>query len=217
MKKIILISTILLGIILASSDSVFAEVVDTKVQQAQLELTENDDPSVSKLSITQVSNLDFGKQGIGITEMKFTASNVSVIQVTDIRGDAPGWTLSVSLGEFKTSQAEDANTLRGVELFYPSTVMTTTSGAIDPQDRTPESISTDSAFSADTIKGVVVSSSATPNSKTLFNASKLQGNGQWTANYGVGKVELKVPSGNLAGAYSADLTYTLADGPKGTD
>lgn len=204
--------SIVLGsfLILGSSVSL-AATADTMTKKAELTLSESTNPN--KLAITDSSDLNFGSKEIGLTDMLFTSQDAATIQVTDIRGDAPGWNLSLSLGEFTTSGSGTALTLKGVKLFYPAATMTTSAGAVNADNRVPTTLEPDSAFSSSDTKGVIIESSSTPSSKVLFNATEAHGNGQWTANYTAGQIELNVPSGNLAGDYSADLVYTLADTP----
>lgn len=204
--------SIVLGsfLILGSSVSL-AATADTMTKKAELTLSESTNPN--KLAITDSSDLNFGSKEIGLTDMLFTSQDAATIQVTDIRGGAPGWNLSLSLGEFTTSGSGTALTLKGVKLFYPAATMTTSAGAVNADSRVPTTLEPDSAFSSSDTKGVIIESSSTPSSKVLFNATEAHGNGQWTANYTAGQIELNVPSGNLAGDYSADLVYTLADTP----
>lgn len=211
MKKIVIASTLLLAALIVSGNQASAEAADTKEQKATVNLTENTDPSTSLLEITNASDLNFGSQAIGVNDMNFTDANSPSITITDIRGDAPGWNLSVSLGEFKDASAN--RTLKGVRLFYPAVTMTT-NATVAVADRTPAAIATDTSFSDTSIKGVLVDAAATPSAKTLVNAAAGKGNGQWTATYdATNKAELNVPAGNLAGNYVAALTYTLTDGP----
>lgn len=211
MKKSMIVSSLLLVGFIMGGHQAFAATSDTKTQSATVSLTESTDPN-SLLQITSASDLNFGAQAIGVSDMKFTDANSPSIVITDIRGEAPGWNVSVSLGEFTDST--NNQTLTGVQLFYPTVSMTTTSTAISVDDRRPSTIATDSSFSDSTIKGLLLDSQASPTSKTLINAAAKKGNGQWTATYDTSnKVELLVPAGNLAGNYSANLTYTLADGP----
>lgn len=211
MKKRVIASTLFMAALVVSSNQASAETADTKTQKATVTLTENTDPSTSLLEITSASDLNFGSQAIGVNDMNFTDENSPSLVITDIRGDAPGWNVTVSLGEFKT---KDTNrTLKGVRLFYPAVTMTT-NATVAVADRTPAATATDSSFSDSSIKGVLVDASATPSAKTLINAAAAKGNGQWTATYDASnKVELNVPAGNLAGSYEAALTYALTDGP----
>lgn len=212
MKKGFVISTLVLASLVVGGTAASAEVADTKDQKATVKLTENTDPSTSLLEITSASDLNFGSKAIGINDMNFTDDSATApsIVVTDIRGNAPGWNLTVSLGEFK--DASTSRTLKGVRLFYPTVTMST-NATVAVTERTPETLATDASFSDSSVKGILVDAAATPSAKTLINAAAGKGNGQWTATYDTAKAELNVPAGNLAGTYVADLTYTLNDAP----
>lgn len=213
MKKLVIASTLLMAALVVSGTQASAETADTKAQKAAVTLTENTDPSTSLLEITSASDLNFGSQAIGVNDMNFTDTNSPSVVITDIRGDAPGWNLTVSLGEFKDTTADSNRTLKGARLFYPAVTMTT-NATVAVADRTPAATATDSSFSDSAVKGVLLDSAATPSAKTLMTAAANKGNGQWTATYDTAnKVELNVPAGNLAGSYEAALTYTLTDGP----
>lgn len=211
MKKIMLSSSLLLLGFFIGGHHVLATTATTD-KKASVSLTESTEPNASLLEITSASDLNFGSQAIGVDNMIFKDVNSPSITLTDIRGDAPGWNISVSLGEFKTASGN--KTLKGVKLFYPYVLMTTTEGAIAVAERQPETIATDSSFDDESVKGVLIESLETPTAKTLMNAISGKGNGQWTANYiDKNQIELYVPTGNLAGDYTASLTYTLTDGP----
>lgn len=208
MKKIVVASTLLLAALIFSSNQASAEVADTKKPKATVTLTE---ATTSLLEITNSSDLDFGSQAIGVNDMNFTDTNSPIITVTDIRGNASGWNLSVSLGEFKDSTAK--RTLKGVRLFYPTVTMTT-NATVSVDERTPEALAKDKSFSDESVNGILVDAAETPSAKTLINSVAGKGNGQWTATYDTtNKIELNVPAGNLSGNYEAALTYTLTDGP----
>lgn len=220
MKKIILVSALLLGAILVSTNPVHAEetVTSTQAKTASVELTTSETDSL--LTITSASDLDFGSKAISTEDLKFTENNQPTLVVQDIRGEAVGWRVAASLGEFaQTNAAEGATAkkLKGVQLFYPKPAFSTGSTAINA-DQAPVGIETasETSFADATVTGVLLDASATPTSKVIINAAKGKGNGLWTATYGSGtdnKIELKIPAGNLAGKYQATLTYTLTDAP----
>lgn len=180
-------------------------------KEASVNLIEDpDDPSLLKIS--EASDLVFGSKAIGIEAIIFVETNVPKMTITDIRGEAPGWNLTVSLGEFL--DVSNNRILKGTKLFYPDVTMTT-NGTVNVAERTPETTNTDSSFKAGNVKGLVLDSSSIASPKVLFDASVGQGNGLWSATYNdASQIELLVPAGNLSGEYTATLTYTLGDTPK---
>ncbi len=227
MKKVLLTSAIVLGSLVATASAVSAaEVVDTtEGKTSSVGLTQGDDAD-GLLNITKASSLNFGSKEIEDTALNFTEDNAPMLTVKDIRGEADGWNVAVSLGEFTEVDAQgdpvvSGKKLKGVKLFYPAPVITTTSTAINP-DKAPVGITNadDVNFTDKSVTGVIVTADEVPSNKVLINAAKGFGNGVWTATYGgthegvvSPKIELQVPDGNLAGLYQADLTYTLSDGP----
>ncbi len=223
MKKVLLTSAIVLGSLVATASAVSAAEVDTTDgKTSSVGLTQGDDTD-GLLTITDASSLNFGSKEIGTTALNFTEDNAPTLTVQDIRGEADGWNVAVSLGDFEEVDALGApvasgKKLKGVRLFYPAPVLTTTATAINA-DKKPVGITNaaDVSFTDEAVTGVMVSAEAVPSSKVLINAAKGDGNGLWTATYGEtaadAKIELQVPEGNLAGLYQADLTYTLSDAP----
>lgn len=210
MKKIWFCCTLLLSTLIIG-ETVLAVDMEPKTQKATVNLIENTDPSVSLLEITKASDLNFGSKAIGITDMTLTEEQSPNLVITDIRGDAPGWSLSVSLGKFKDSS--NSRVLKGVQLFYPAITLTT-NATVDVAERTPETLSTDESFEDSFVKGLRINSSDTPSNKVLIKSVSGKGNGQWTGTYdATHKLELNIPAGNLAGNYESSLTYTLTDGP----
>lgn len=215
MKKLLLFNVLISSMMFLNDKEAFAaEIGESK--KASVILTQDESPGANLLSITQASNLNFGSKSITLDDLIFKTTEASTIQITDLRGSAPGWRLSVSLGEFTST---DNKKLSGVQMFYPSANFSTVEGAVNSDIRKPVSVtnSSDISFTDPNVKGVLLSASSTPSSQVLINAANEKGNGQWTATYALdNSIELKVPSGNFAGAYSANLTYTLTDGPSAT-
>lgn len=206
MKKVMLMSVLMCGLVITTTIGHAEEAS----REASVNLTESDEAS-GLLKITEASELNFGSQEIGIEDMLFKDESGPKLVITDLHGNAPGWHVSVALGEFEDEVQGLA--LKGVKLFYP-TVSMTTNATVNVTERMPATTASNDSFSKEA-KGLVIDAAAESAGKVLVNAAVGKGNGQWTATYDAGnEVELLVPSGNLAGNYVADLTYTLTDGPE---
>lgn len=135
--------------------------------------------------------------------------------VTDLRGTGSGWTLSLQLGEFKDNPANSTHTIKGATLSFPSV------NAITSDDVTYNSSLAPVAFAQTFAAGGA--------SANLMSADTGKGMGYWEARYNsreltysdnsksvVAPIQLTVPGDNYAGNYTADLTWTLADGGQQT-
>lgn len=158
------------------------------------------------LKITNATNLVFSDATISASDVVTTTTGDASISVQELSGNATGWTLQVELGVF----ADGTKTIPGAELFYPSVTPTTTTPG-DVSNILPTAVATDTAFQG-TATGKIISSGGA--ASTLVSAAQGKGYGSWTMTYGgADKIQLKIPTGQLAGNYVADLTYTLTDSP----
>lgn len=150
------------------------------------------------LRIDYVSNIDFGSQKISSETKKYTAVTPAKFfeaQVSDLRGNGAGWNLQVSYdSENPGFVSEDGTVLAGAELKLPAG---TAKSALDNQSQPAETAA------------VTVNAEA----QNIMTASKKAGLGTWEDQMDAQRISLKVPSGNLAGNYSATLVWTLTDAP----
>lgn len=159
------------------------------------------------LKITNASELIFDDATISEGDVVTITTDASSISIQELSGNAPGWRLSAELGQFTSTGSKVIN---GAQLFYPTVVPTTTTLG-DVSNILPQSEATDTAFTGEN-KGEIIDSEA--GAKTIVTASEGKGYGSWTMTYDeANKIQLKIPTGHLAGNYIADLTYTLTDGP----
>lgn len=154
------------------------------------------------LTIDAVSNFDFGTKKIDKITSTYDAvlsdGEVLGAQVTDVRGTGAGWNLTAKISAFEN--ADKTRILKGAEVTIPTGKVSTNS--ID--DSKP-----------------AVAQALTLNEKaaTVFSAAAESGMGTWANEFeGLGgedsKVQLKVPTGNYADTYTAEITWSLADAPK---
>lgn len=170
------------------------------------------DPTEGPLSVDYASSFNFGEQKVTGTSKVYHADldkfkdndgniveRTNFVQVSDNRGTAGGWQLSVTQGkQFTGANAEE---LKGAELSLNNVT------AVTPGSGTAPAVGT--------------SVTLTPGSASiLMTAAKDTGTGTWLARFGQnsenGKtsVQLKVPGAAAkATNYSTDLTWTLTDSP----
>ncbi|RKQ31519.1 WxL domain-containing protein [Oceanobacillus halophilus] len=86
--------------------------------------TDNSGP----LSIDYVPKLDFGKQTISLIDKTYHTKNVEpFIQVTDKRGEATGWTVTVSATPFES----DDDQLEGAKIKFQNATIVTHTNYVD--------------------------------------------------------------------------------------
>lgn len=151
------------------------------------------------LTIDAVSNFDFGKKKIDKVTSTYDAiaaeGEVLGAQVTDVRGTGAGWNLTAKISAFEN--AGKTRVLKGAEVTIPTGKVSTNS--VD-----------------DTKPAVAAGLTLNENPATIFSAATENGMGTWANEFeGLGeKVQLKVPTGNYADTYTAEITWSLADAPK---
>ncbi|SPP29515.1 putative LPXTG-motif cell wall anchor domain protein [Brochothrix thermosphacta] len=149
------------------------------------------------LTIDYVPHFDFGSVEIGEKPTVTAATNAKAsVQISDRRASGEGWSLTASLSEF-TDAEDKTQELKGVSITLPAGKATTTEGNVSPEAVT---------LAADL--------KANGESATIFKADENAGLGSWANVITPSDVKLSVGSGNLAGDYSATMTYTLANAPK---
>ncbi len=149
------------------------------------------------LRIDYISNIDFGTQMIsGKTETyQATApANMVEAQISDLRGTGAGWNLQVNYDPAQSGFSSADQTLKGAELTLP---VGQTKTVADSQSAAPAT------------NEITVNDDA----QNIMSAVKDTGLGTWADEMTTSQVKLKVPSGNLAGAYTATLVWTLTDAP----
>lgn len=217
-KKIILTTVLLSTSFLMGALTVHADDLSGK-STAKIDLTKqdpdhpvgpidpldpDDNPSSNQptgntgdLRIDYISNIDFGTQMIsGKTETyQATApANMVEAQISDLRGTGAGWNLQVSYDPAQSGFSSADQTLKGAELTLP---VGQTKTVADSQSAAPAT------------NEITVNDDA----QNIMSAVKDTGLGTWADEMTTSQVKLKVPSGNLAGAYTATLVWTLTDAP----
>lgn len=142
------------------------------------------------LVLNQVTEFDFGQQEISGQKVEYTLVDPTAAlptQISDLRGTGEGWNVSVAITKFLDGDKE----LKGAVLALPAGNLT----------------SSESQSAAPSANELTVNDSA----QTAITAAVDSGLGVWDKDYSGAK--LTVPQGNLAGNYSATLTWTLTDGP----
>ncbi|EPI03111.1 hypothetical protein D920_00319 [Enterococcus faecalis 13-SD-W-01] len=219
MKKIALTTLLLSSIILTGTITVHADDLNGQ-STAKIGLTKQDgdhpvgpidplDPdntpddsntptgNTGDLRIDYISNIDFGSQTISGKTETYTAkapANMVEAQISDLRGTGAGWNLQVSYDSTNSGFTSGDKTLSGAELFLPAGTSKTVQDSQSPAPTTNEITVNDSA-------------------QNIMTAATDSGLGTWADQMDTSKVTLKVPSGNLAGDYTATLVWTLTDAP----
>lgn len=186
-----------------SISSVSAAEIDAKDSQGTAAFTKGE------LTLDFVSSFDFGTHPISVDNEVYTAAPQKLddgrevpnyAQVTDLRGSAAGWTLSVQQkGQFVS--VKEGSELEGAQIKF-------TNGQVASESTsTPKDV----ANSAELAPGVT---------EKLVFSNIGEGTGTWV--YGLGddatkgsSVELAVPgkSFKAADAYKTVLTWSLSDVP----
>lgn len=191
-------------VILEADDSAVAPLDPTNPDNTTPFIPDPADPDNSgtgntgALTIDFLSNIDFGEQKITSNTETFKAKNEHpYVQVTDKRGTGEGWLLTATTTNF----TDDAKVLKGAQMSLKNGQVRT---KIDNQSAAP------------TTTDITLNGSVQP----VFSASEDAGMGTWLDVYegtdGANEnVTLRVPSGNLAGEYSATITWSLEDSPSG--
>ncbi|MGX7172598.1 WxL domain-containing protein [Enterococcus ratti] len=218
MKKIVL-ATILLSAVGLGSTVVHAE--DLKgTSTAKIGLSQqdpdhpvgpidpvdpDDDPNSNDptgntgvLRIDYISNIDFGKQTISGSTQTYAAQKPALrteAQVSDLRGTGASWNLQVNYdSENSGFQTQSGQTLKGAQLTLPVGTLKTVEN---------------NQSAAPTTSTVVVNTDA----QNIMTSDANTGLGTWADQMNTSEVSLQVPSGNLAGDYTATLEWTLTDAP----
>lgn len=144
------------------------------------------------ITLDQAPNIDFGQHNIETGAKTYTAETISnAIQVTN-PGVNSGWTVSVAASEFV---GDNDHTLKGA-------VLTIGQGTVSTEG--------ENQSTAPTATAVTTNSS----NQTIFAAADGNtGVGIWQSLPDKAATTLAVPAGNVAGAYKADLTWTLTNAP----
>lgn len=162
------------------------------------------------LQINFVSHLNFG------TDIKITSKNVTAnakntktpyFQVSDLRGNGEGWSLKVSLGEFKAAGSE--KTIPGATVAFNNGVAVTSNETND-----------NPATTSDLVLDVAGTS------KPMLTATKGNGRGTWLAAYPKtagavdnDKIVFNAPTNSIDANtdYTSVLTWQLTDTPDPTN
>lgn len=152
-----------------------------------VELTPGTSNPNGPLALNEVPGFDFGSNEIQATEQTYTTNADALLSVADTRGTGSGWNVTANITDF----SDGTHQLTGAEFTLPAVVPVTSGNATKPADGV----------------ATVLNSVDQP----ILNAQAGEGLGQWDSQYD--NAQLKVPSGNYAGAYIATIEWTLTDGP----
>ncbi|WP_127848400.1 WxL domain-containing protein [Lacticaseibacillus hulanensis] len=193
-----MINKSLLGFFVIAAGAVVAAVTGSNVQETQADTTTQASvtltmPADSKIAIISMPNIDFGSTEVSTSAKNVQAKSIDAPLSVDNPGFATGWAVDVQAGEF-TDSSKNVN-LHGAQIKF-------TGANVKPQVASNVSV-------APVAQSVTVASGA--DAQTLLNADKGTGVGAFDANFGSDNVSLDIPSGNVEGSYSANLTWTLTD------
>lgn len=218
--------TLLSGLLLGPLVSTTVNAEDVQTSNAQIEFTEpTDSPTIldpsdptedapvqtpeeddqvtgstGPLTIDYVSNLNFGTHEVDVAEATYQAENaLPYVQVSDRRGTAAGWNLTVQASNF-TSAGTDT---------LPGSYLTLSNG--DARSRL-------TGITAPVISNPIVVETAGA-AVQVANAPAGSGMGSWLSVWegtegANDNVELTVPQAAASvGTHTSTLTWTLADAP----
>ncbi|QMU08890.1 WxL domain-containing protein [Levilactobacillus suantsaii] len=174
-----------------SSSSSSSSVQTTTSTQAKSEFDTSADAAVS---LTSAPNFGFGANPTpngkdNVTYPALSADNPVEVSNPGVPG---GWNVQVKDSNFVTS---DGSVLGGAVLNL---------GAPDP-----EAANTGNPSAAPVANAVSLNGNGT--NEVLLTAPAKGGLGVWDSDFSLGDVTLDVPAGQLAGSYSANLTWQLGD------
>jgi len=187
---------------------------------------ENPDPTIpvvpgtpGPLSIDFASSFDFGTQEITSEDMVYSAAaqkykdatgnattGPNYVQVTDNRGTLAGWSLTVKMGDFASTDSASAGkpgaTLDGAKVYL--TNATIASASKTPADKVKTITTLDPNVQSDIVMGATDGNGAGTNLVDFGNDS--------TKDSSV-KLEIPGASTKLASSYKATITWSLSDTP----
>ncbi|MGX7418667.1 WxL domain-containing protein [Carnobacterium gallinarum] len=189
-RKLITSSVVLSAILVSVSiPTGLAFAATTASTKADVELTAGTGSGgAGPLNLDKAPAFNFGSQEIATTLKTYNADGDVPLTVSDIRGTGEGWTVNAKITTFASTD----RTLTGAEFILPAVVPTS------PEGNSPK---------PDDTKATTLNAT----DQQVFGAKKDTGLGQWKAKYD--KAELKIPSGNYAGKYSATIEWTLLAQP----
>jgi len=152
---------------------------------------DGDTGNTGALRIDWVTPFEFGSHELSSGTQIYTLERNEnpFVQVSDFRGTGQGWVLQVKASEFIN---DENKVLKGAELSLPA-------GTVSPYGEN-QSIKPES-------KAVVLSNELAE----IMVATQDGGMGTWANEFDKESVTLTVPSGNYAGDYQAEITWTLTD------
>lgn len=156
----------------------------------ELTLPKNEDGSSNGIELTKAPSIDFGSQEIKSDGGDYQSKTIdSALQVIN-HGVDQDWTVTLTAGEF----TGDKGTLTGATLSLAK--------------------GTAAAEAQDNKSGAAEAVAYTGNvANTVFSAAKGNGVGTWNDTFNGTDANLNVPAGNVAGSYTADLTWNLNNAP----
>ncbi|WP_261807037.1 WxL domain-containing protein [Lapidilactobacillus luobeiensis] len=191
-KFIVWASALLSGLLLATTATVHADIAadgqsGTSTARVGLYLD-----STAAIKLIQVPDYDFNAQQLSATGETYHASNVGGSLVVENPGIPNGWSVKVRASTFKTAD-QIPLTLKGASLALAA-------GTITPNE---------------TVSRAPGSYPVTVNSQDalIMSAPASSGIGVFKLDHTVDQVALSIPAGNLAGDYTAVLTWTLESSP----
>jgi hypothetical protein len=199
MKKLVKVTSILGALVMGVSTTGYgvanaASIVSGGNTTATVSLEQDD---TQELELTNAPVMDFGTAQIGAKALKLTATSIDDPVSVPNPGKTSGWNVTVNSDGFKDGSGEVS--LKGAVLNLDGGVPT-------PKESDNQS---DAPTTAKTI--AVDGTGADVN---VFTAAAGAGMGEWDNVFTTSNVTLDIPAGNVQGAYTTNLTWTLTNAPE---
>lgn len=153
--------------------------------------------TTTPLTLGAAPTISFGSQLYSVSKQTYASTAISPLKITN-PGFSSGWTLTAAATPF-TSSATPSSTLQGA-------TFTLDGSSADP-------ITADDSTNVSKGPTYVTPVTLTSTATEIEGAAAGAGVGAYTTNYDAGDASLYVPAGNLQGAYTSTVTWTLSDAP----
>ncbi|WP_207696212.1 hypothetical protein DOK67_0002057 [Enterococcus sp. DIV0212c] len=224
MRKVKLLVTMsMASLLLINTATAFADTPTSKTSIAEVEVTKPENgsggaepeepigepgkPGIGSgdFTINGLSDFNFGKIEMGKLGKAIVAKDRKLgLEVIDERGLGSGWNVQVVMGEFKSTEEGNKNTIaKGWKLVIPAGTVTSKFGDLANPPKSQE---------------VIIDKMA---ASVVFSADKDTGLGTYTNVFMDDKtadeeksVRLSIPTYAKIGKYKADLIWVLTNAPK---
>jgi len=147
------------------------------------------------LSLEQTPTISFGTQQYSLSKQTYTPTSITPLQVAN-PGFSSGWTLTVAASP-----------------FTDATTKSTLSGSVFTIDPTTSELTADDSTDVSPMPTYITPVTLSTTASKIETAAAGAGVGGYTTAYKSADASLYVPAGNLPGAYTSTVTWTLADAP----